>query len=193
VLRIDGASLPIGRLRAKDNCYLIRRPLKFKTLILYSNNTHNTMKKFLLLTAIACTAAVSAVAPAMADVTPAGNVTVNTTVVKSCSTPSATTATVSGYDGTATVTATSTITFKCTKNTQGTVVLGAPTPLTATTTLDSLTATVAFPPAETGIRTGAGLSTGAATLSVPSTVTVALGQDVEPAAYVGTIPVTVSY
>jgi uncharacterized protein (UPF0333 family) len=193
VLRIDRASLPLGRLRTKDNCYLIRRPLKFKTLILYSNNTHNIMKKFLLLTAIACTAAVSAVAPAMADVTPAGSIAVTSTVAASCSTPSASAATVSGYDGTADVTATSTVSFKCTKNTVGTVILGVPSALAAPGTLDTLTATVAFPAGETGARTGAGLSVGAATLTVPSTVTVALGQDVEPAAYAGTIPVTVSY
>jgi spore coat protein U-like protein len=154
------------------------------------------MKKFLLLTAIACTATVSAVAPAMADVTPAASIAVSTTVAKSCTTPTALAATVNGYDGTAVQTATSTIEFKCTKNTVATVNLKS----ASTNSADggSLSAggadTLIYSLTGNGVeRTGTGLSVGQPFLSTSAVVTVAADQDVEPAAYTDTVSVTVSY
>jgi hypothetical protein len=47
---------------------------------------------------------------------------------KSCTTPTATAANVAGYDGTTDKTATSTISFKCTKSTVGTVNLKSTIP-----------------------------------------------------------------
>jgi hypothetical protein len=66
VPRIDNSRFTNRTTSRIDNHCLIHRHPNSK-LHLYSNNSYNTMKKFLTLTAIACTATLSAVAPAMAD------------------------------------------------------------------------------------------------------------------------------
>jgi hypothetical protein len=146
------------------------------------------MKKFLLLTAIACTATVSAVAPAMA-----GDITVSGTVNKSCTQPAATSASIAGYDGTADVSVSSPIKFRCTKNTVGTVSIPATGTLTGVGTVDTLT----YKTTANGLTaTGTGLSGGATptnVLTVANTVTVEKDQDVEPAAYSGTVAVSISF
>jgi spore coat protein U-like protein len=157
------------------------------------------MKKFLLLTAIACTASLSAVAPAMADVTPEGTINVSTNVAKSCTTPTATAATVTGYDGTANKSADSAIGFKCTKNTVGTVNLkSASTSANNGGTLSAPGKTDTLTYSLTGdgtTKTGTGLSGTGTTnvLNTTATVNVAAGQDVEPAEYKDTVAVTISY
>jgi spore coat protein U-like protein len=156
------------------------------------------MKKFLLLTAIACTATVSAVAPAMSQtITAAGSIGVTSGVLASCTAPTAVAATVAGYDGTAVKTATSAITFKCTKSTVGTVKLKSAS--TNSSTGGTLSAgvpgeTLTYTVSGDGVtRTGAGLSVAQPDLSVTSTISVAAEQDVVPGAYTDTVAVTVSY
>jgi spore coat protein U-like protein len=162
------------------------------------------MKKFLLLTAIACAATLSAVAPAMADdaaTTTSTDLLVTASVTKSCSKPTVDTpSTISGYNGLDDVSDNSTITFRCTKGTKGTVKLTSVSTskpdggkLSADGTTDQLTYTLT---GDGEFRTGNGLTPTIATnnLTTPARVTVAKGQDVTAGKiYTDTIKITISH
>lgn len=148
------------------------------------------------MTAIACTAAVSAVAPVMAQTT-TGSITIGATTAKSCTAPAAVTVGLGLYDGTAAVNSTANVVFKCTKTTPAivTFVSGSTTannggelagPNPATPILYSFTGN------GTGV-VGNGINTAAANLSVPVVITVAGDQAPAPGAYADTVAVTVSY
>lgn len=156
------------------------------------------MKKFLLLTAIASVASVAAVAPAMADTT-TGNFQVNATTVKSCTAPSASTVTISSYDGTAAVAGTTNVVFKCTNSTSATVTLRPANAVAVGTTgtLKNSGAGVTTPITYTLATTnatqlGTGLS-GATDITVPVTVTADANQNPIPAIYSDIVGVTVTY
>jgi hypothetical protein len=167
------------------------------------------MKKFLLLTAIACTATLAAVAPAMADGPSSGSTTTETessginviaAVSKSCTKPTVETpSTVTAYNGTADKTDDSIITFRCTKGTSGTVKLktlstGASNggTLGAAGTTDKLVYTLT---GDGTVKLGKGLTAIPANdLSTTATVKVAAGQDVTAGfTYTDTINVSISH
>jgi spore coat protein U-like protein len=157
------------------------------------------MKKFLLLTAIACTAAVSAVAPAMAG-TSTGTITIGAGTAALCTAPTATSVALGNYDGTAAVSGTTSVVFRCTNTTLATVTLlsnsvggtnlagklsdavtPTSTPINYTFSGDGLTAQ------------GTGLSAAINDISTPVTVNVAGGQNPAPGTYSDTIKITVTY
>jgi spore coat protein U-like protein len=169
------------------------------------------MKKFLLLTAIACTAAVSAVAPAMAGdddaarvgggsgsgtvTTESVNLVINAEVLKFCSTPTVADApsNVTGYDGREDKTDTSKINFRCTKGTSGTVKLSKTSgQLVASGTSDKLNYSVSL--GNTGVQVGRGLTNPGTLLESTATVTVPKNQDVTAGkTYSDTIGISISY
>jgi spore coat protein U-like protein len=169
------------------------------------------MKKFLLLTAIACTATLSAVAPAMAaedsyisfttstTSTDTTNLNVTATVAKSCTKPTVyeNPSNVVGYNGTEEKSDTTSITFRCTKGTVGTIVLatgkGSATSGELKNGNNKLDYSLSVANAS---LTGKGLSGAQGTgndLSTTATVKIGAGQDVPPATYTDTIKVSISY
>jgi spore coat protein U-like protein len=155
------------------------------------------MKKFLLLTAIACTAAVSAVAPAMAG-TSTGTITIGASTAALCTAPVTAPVALGNYDGTTAVgPIAASVVFRCTNTTKGTVTLtsastGAINGGTLNTLVPNLTPITYSFTGDGLFATGTGLTAGN-DISTPVTVSIAAGQNPIPATYADTINVTVTY
>ncbi len=155
------------------------------------------MKKFLLLTAIACTASLAAVAPAMAQSTTTGTITVGAGTAALCTAPTAVSVALGNYNGTGVATGSTDVTFRCTATTPATVTLLSAS-AGGTTTGGKLSSPAGTTPINytfTGNNTpvtGTGLSAGQ-DITVPVGVNVAAGQNPAPATYEDTINVTVTY
>ncbi len=111
---------------------VVRKHTTKKMSSLYFIPTYKIMKKFLALTVLVAAASVAAVAPAMAD-TKGGSFNVNTRVERNCTNPSAANIGLPNYDGTAAVTGSTTVKYKCTNGTDATLTLKSK----STTTLGS--------------------------------------------------------
>jgi spore coat protein U-like protein len=156
------------------------------------------MRNFLALTAFVATATLAAVAPAMAGTTN-GTINVGATTLASCTAPSAVAIALGNYDGTALVTGTTNVVFKCTNTSTGTVTLLSAS-ATGTATGGTLSGGTTTPIAYTftGNNTvspqGNGLAGAAADISVPVTATIAAGENPIPSlTYADIINVTVTY
>ena len=161
------------------------------------------MKKILLLSTIAGVAAsVAAVTPAMSSQTPTNttapsNITVSATTLPLCTAPGNINVPLGQYNGTTTITATNNILFKCTNGTTGTVAL------TSASTSNNTNGILVSPAGTTPIvytftgngssGVGTGLTASASNISIPSVISVPIGQNPAPGNYSDTISVTVSY
>ena len=154
------------------------------------------MKKFLLLTAIASVASVAAVAPVMAQ-SAISTITVNAATTKACLAPAAITVALGEYNGTAAITNTGAISFKCTNTTPATVVLtSASTALNGSGELRNTAGTTPIAYSFTGNNTtvvGSGLGTTASFINAAYGIAVAADQNPVPASYTDTINVSVNY
>jgi spore coat protein U-like protein len=154
------------------------------------------MKKFLLLTAIASVASVATVAPVIAQTT-TGTTTVTTTALKSCTAPATANIGLPNYNGTAAVTATQNIVFKCTNTTPAQVtLLSTNNPAAATGKLkDGVGNLIDYSFTGDGTNVvGLGVTLVAATdLIVPLVANVAAGQNPVPNTYTDVINITVTY
>jgi spore coat protein U-like protein len=154
------------------------------------------MRNLLALTAFVATATLAAVAPAMAGTT-SGTLTVGAGTAALCTAPTATTIALGNYDGTATKTGTSSIVFRCTNTTTGTVTLQSASAGGTSTTgkLSDPATTTPIDYAFTGdgaTATGTGLTTGN-NISTSVGVNVLAGQNPAPGTYEDTINITVTY